>query len=168
MTSSDLGRSFSLGWRALALNLDGVTEELALQSPAAGANTLNWLVGHVVAYRDVLLEAVGAKPVWTPAQRHPYSGEDDAAWRAETAVPLARMTADFVISHERLLTALELLDDGALDNAYGSRTLGEFIAFMHFHESYHVGQIGYARRLLGLPGMIKPPQARASRSAPSV
>ena len=36
----------------------------------------------------------------------------------------------------------------------GSKTLGDALHFMYFHETYHLGQIGYIRRMEGLPGFI--------------
>ncbi|MCH9008517.1 hypothetical protein IIA29_11025 [candidate division KSB1 bacterium] len=34
-------------------------------------------------------------------------------------------------------------------------TVGEKLSFLHFHETYHLGQIGLLRRLAGKEGVIK-------------
>ena len=35
------------------------------------------------------------------------------------------------------------------------------IVFLHFHESYHLGQLGYLRTWLGKSPLVKPRQAQA-------
>ena len=35
----------------------------------------------------------------------------------------------------------------------GANTVAGLVRFMCFHESYHIGQLGLLRRLLGKPGL---------------
>jgi hypothetical protein len=50
----------------------------------------------------------------------------------------------------------ESLDEMLPDRFLGQKvTRGRMIGMFSFHESYHMGQIGILRRVLGLPGMIK-------------
>lgn len=136
---------------ALRMNLEGVSEEDALREPADGANTINWLVGHVLRYRNVLLEALGREPVMEMSRLAAYGGGDGPGWSAEGAVPLEALTDALGRSQERLEVGLE----AAL--ADGASPADPDPVFLNFHESYHVGQVGYARRCLGLPGVIEPP-----------
>jgi uncharacterized damage-inducible protein DinB len=34
------------------------------------------------------------------------------------------------------------------------QTVGEQLAFFALHDSYHVGQLAYVRKTLGLPGVV--------------
>jgi hypothetical protein len=34
------------------------------------------------------------------------------------------------------------------------KTVRDQIAFMTMHDTYHVGQLGYVRKTLGLPGVV--------------
>jgi hypothetical protein len=42
-----------------------------------------------------------------------------------------------------------------------NETVGSNLATFVFHESYHVGQTGVLRRVVGKPGVIKPPPVPA-------
>jgi hypothetical protein len=37
---------------------------------------------------------------------------------------------------------------------WGTKDLSGGMHFLHFHESYHLGQIGLIRRMAGRPGLI--------------
>ncbi|MGH7444785.1 MAG: DinB family protein [Longimicrobiales bacterium] len=160
MTAAELVAAFALGRGALGLNLKGIDDELALRSPGGGANSVNWMAGHILGYRDLALRQIGAEPVWDDATRRPYSGEDDAGWDAAHAVPLSEIVAALDTSQQRLAAAIGALSDADLERVIGKRTLAQYLAFLHFHEATHVGQVGLARRLLGLPGVIRPPGSR--------
>ena len=60
----------------------------------------------------------------------------------------------------RLFTKLaEAGDDLLSREARGPRppsaqTVGEQLAFLALHDSYHVGQLAYVRKALGLPGVV--------------
>jgi hypothetical protein len=70
----------------------------------------------------------------------------------------AALVADVVATGERLERAFAALDDAALSGPFpaplvgGGRTLEDGLHFLHFHETYHLGQIGLLRRILGHPG----------------
>lgn len=66
-------------------------------------------------------------------------------------MPLKRLRTDLVTSQKRLSTGLA---------SPAGRSAADDLPFFHFHEAYHVGQIGLARRCLGLPGVIEPARAR--------
>ena len=74
------------------------------------------------------------------------------------ALSLGRLLEDLEASQERLTAALDGPAPGPVEEAVGaSGRTG--VPFFHFHEAYHVGQIGLARRCLGLPGVIEPSDA---------
>jgi uncharacterized damage-inducible protein DinB len=62
--------------------------------------------------------------------------------------------------NRRLFAKLATLTDADLSKAaQGPRpnfvqTVGEQIAFFALHDSYHVGQLAYVRKALGLPGVV--------------
>lgn len=63
---------------------------------------------------------------------------------------LKRLRADLVASQERLSAGLSPPLEGSV---------ADDLPFFHFLEAYYVGQIGLARRCLGLPGVIEPSDA---------
>jgi uncharacterized damage-inducible protein DinB len=161
MNAEILRKLYEIAHRATHLNLDGIEHEESLVAPEAG-NSLNWVLGHMVATRNVVLAALGEGPVWEEGKAQLYSGTAEAGWSPERALPLDSIVADLDRSQERIVSGLERLSDEALEEPSGNGTLGWRLGFLHFHESYHVGQIGLLRRLLGKPGVIKPPKPAES------
>lgn len=166
MQSSLLAKLYEINYGALFRNLEGITHEESFVEPPAG-NCLNWVLGHIVATRNRLLPLVGAQPIWSREQAFRYSGRDEADFSRQTAAQLDSIKTDLARSQQQLLTALEGLSDRELSApGQDGRPLGEIIGFFQFHESYHSGQIALLRRIIGRPGVIKPPASRPS--APNV
>jgi hypothetical protein len=133
--------------------LDGVTRDALLTRPGPRSNPLIWVAGHLVQQRTRLLGALGpARQIpWDDLfgtgsmigdlQRYPGIGELDAVWRSATEELLRRletMTASslFAPPPDWLRT-----QDGTLLGA---------LSFAAMHEAYHVGQMGFLRKWLGL------------------
>lgn len=164
MKAETLRKLYEIAHRATHLNLEGIEHEESLVAPAAG-NTLNWVLGHMVATRNAVLALLGEEPIWDEEKALLYSGSPEAGWSPERALPLDSIVADLDRSQERIVSGLDRLSDEALEEPSGNGTLGWRLGFLHFHESYHVGQIGLLRRLLGKPGVIKPPKPAQARSS---
>lgn len=164
MNAATLRKLYEIAHRATHLNLEDIGHEESLVAPQAG-NTLNWVLGHIVAWRNATLAALGEEPIWDDERAQLYSGSEEAGWSQESALPLDSIVADLDRSQERILSGLDRLSDEALEQSSGNATLGYRLGFLHFHESYHVGQIGLLRRLLGKPGVIKPPKPAQPRSS---
>lgn len=137
----------------ITLALGGLTSEQLWQAPTARNNPMLWIAGHLVHSRAELLAVLGAPfdtgwgqtftrgaTVGEPAQ---YPSRDEVE-RAMTEVS------------RRLHATLAALDDDQLAQppaipAPGANTLADLIALFAFHDSYHVGQMGFVRKALGFP-----------------
>jgi hypothetical protein len=81
--------------------------------------------------------------------------------RVAEARPFESLLADLVRSQERLkaglsrITPEELAAEGLPGVPGGVTTVGTQLAFFNFHESYHAGQMGILRRLIGLSGAMQ-------------
>lgn len=130
------------------MNTDGLSEEDALMQPTNGGNSLNWVLGHIIATRDDILKILDQKPLWDEQtvslyKRGSFPGSDPTE-----IVSLSRLLEDFESSQKHLISALENIDSG------DEKTI-EKLAGLSFHESYHVGQTGLLRRIAGKDGVIK-------------
>lgn len=142
---------------ALGLNLEGITDDEALRQPEPGGNCLNWVAGHILASREGMLAQLGEERVWDPelAARYtrgsaPVSSADDAP------VTLTRIRQDLEQSKARFIAGLDRLTPADLEALVkGDQTLADRLAFLLFHETYHVGQSGLLRRLIGKQGAIR-------------
>lgn len=146
----------------LKINLEGLTDDDGLVVPTPRGNPLNWILGHVLNARGELLGALGGAPVLTDEEAAPYKrgGQPDPV--ALVALPLSELASRFHASQEGVVSGIQAMDDDALaapapfspvGNA--DETLGTLLAGLIFHESYHLGQIGLLRRLLGKPGGLR-------------
>lgn len=120
--------------------------------PAAASNHLMWVQGHLVWSRGNVLKTLGTEwsAPWNaffargakPVERDQYPGVEEIrqAWNEVS---------------ERLSAALAAAPGEALVKPAPSGapsfdgTAGGLVAFLAFHETYHLGQLGYLRKWLG-------------------
>jgi len=145
----------------LNANLEGISHEQSVQQPEPAGNCLNWIVGHLVATYDKLLEVLGANPVLTPEQHEVYDRGVEPLIQTDRATPFGDLRDAFTSAHERVVAAIEQLPAGRLGEAspYSptnnpDETIGSLIAIFAFHQAYHTGQTGLGRRLVGMPNAI--------------
>ena len=143
---------FERNLKVLASSADGVDEAGARVPVVEGGSHFHWLLAHLVASRDGLLERIGADRVWT-AEAAKAFGRGSAASVPEGAT-LADHLARLRAQQELLDAALPSLAAEALAREAGRMTVGAWIEFLAWHETYHVGQATLYRRVAGLPSAI--------------
>ncbi len=136
-------------------HIDDLTESDAYVSPA-GANSANWLLGHLLVFRDSAAAMLGAEQQ-LPEDLHERYGNGSGAITAP---------ADDVPTLDQLCTMLDeqlphLLTcvQNATDDTFAEEvtrpngsttTLGaRFSFYMLFHEPFHIGQFEYVRHAVG-------------------
>jgi uncharacterized damage-inducible protein DinB len=147
---------FKLNNGLITRSLDGLSDEDVWRQPTGAGNPIAWLLGHLTETRAHLLTELGARfdPGWDGVfargsvlrERVDYPTREaiEMAWKA-THSPMRDCFAS--IDQERLAGSPSR-------HAFpGVKTLADEIAGFAFHESYHVGQIGYIRRQLGHSGI---------------
>src|SRR5262245_22667471 len=143
---------FKLNNNLIARSLEGLSDEEMWHQLSGSGNPIAWLVGHLTETRSGLLSELGT-PFdcgWSRAfqrgsmvtDRAAYPGREviEAGWNATHA---AMRDAFAGLTRERLSAPV------ARRPVPGVETLADLIAFCGFHESYHVGQIGFIRKQLG-------------------
>lgn len=114
--------------------------------------SLAWEVGHLLDFRCRLIQLLGV------ARENPYSDLFPASGPANAAAPrMADLQRDFQQIASELETAMSAVTETALRRAvdgegHGEKTLLDSIAFLVWHEAYHVGAIGSIRKVLGYAG----------------
>lgn len=141
-------------------NLDGITHEESLVRAAPTGNHINWLVGHVVATRCMLLPSLHQQPVWgeetLALYRRGSSGAVDANY-----LPFDDVVRAFGETYERIVEGVASLTDEELaapapfSPGGGPETLGSLLTKSTVHEGYHLGQTAILRRVVGKEGAIK-------------
>jgi uncharacterized damage-inducible protein DinB len=126
-------------------------EESVLQLPFRG-NCFNWILGHIVVYRDKMAAILEIEPALSSAEAEPYGRGSDPIVDADSAIPLERLLAAADQVQQRLLKTLEVVPNSLLETVYdperGHTVLDRFV-FLVWHETYHVGQLEILRQLAG-------------------
>lgn len=129
--------------------LDNLKKEDALKRPTEHSNHINWLLGHILHCRFMLANMLGIKAenpfgntYWTAIENKDYPGLND-------------LVTQFPGISSLLVERLAGMSNEQLDAtpAKGQPSLAEMVAFFIYHEAYHIGQIGYARKAIGLGAM---------------
>jgi hypothetical protein len=146
----------------LSKNTEGITHEQSLFSPQPGGNCMNWVLGHILAQRTTILKLAGRDPIWNQEDAAVYArGSGPLAAQPAAARPFASLVRDLARTQEALKSGLAEISEEALARPGlpgvpgGIQPVGIQLAVFNFHESYHAGQTGILRRLLGLPGAIQ-------------
>jgi len=128
------------------------------RQPEPRSNALQWLLGHVTRYRCMLLARCDPKA--SPFPWGEAFARGGAPGPQEREVPFAELLRCFRETSTRLmerlpeLTADELAASLGRKMPQGDSTLRGMVAFTPFHEAYHLGQIGYLRKLFGYASLI--------------
>ncbi|HJV23350.1 MAG TPA: DinB family protein [Holophagaceae bacterium] len=135
-------------------NLSGLTDELIRRRPAEGAACPGWILGHLVGGRRLILKLLGRPQAEDPSLACYGRGSTGAECDHALAELVARLDATTALLEEAL-EAVEDWDRPALNPALQKeQPLEQVLSFLFMHDSYHLGQLGMARKLLGLPGVI--------------
>ena len=138
--------------------LEGTSDEEAWRAPGADANPLYWIAGHLAIYRNNLAQTLGAggrELAWASLFRR-TSQPDAAAGGPKLAEILETLLTSSQQLQERFpqLQEADLAVEAAIRVPSKDRTIRGLIAFMVYHEAYHVGQLAYLKKWLGYPGII--------------
>jgi len=162
MNIDNLRWLYQINDNVLNVNLEEVTSDETNIRPASGGNCIAWTLGHLLRSRQFLLKYLGVD--WSIgekaelAYKRGSSGDDDDG----TFLSYERKLALWEESQDMLMTAFDSLTEArlleeapALGDFARPDTLERRILFLYFHETYHVGQLGLMRRLVGKEGAIK-------------
>jgi uncharacterized damage-inducible protein DinB len=162
MKATELSNLFHVSHYAITANLEGFTHEDSLRTAPGGGNCANWILGHIVASRNGVLQILNEESALHGAVAERYKRGSQPIAHGQDAAHLETLVRALQDSQRRILAALARATD--LDLAKpaaapaipsGDPSVGGQLSFLHFHESYHSGQLGLLRRILGRPGAIR-------------
>ena len=123
--------------------------------PIEKANSVNWIAGHLVSSRyDVAsMLGVGDKCPWGNLYDMGVELKDSSDYPS-----LEEIKSAFVEISAKIIAGLETASEDQLSKEPPWKGPGMensvrgTISFLSFHESYHLGQLGYLRKFHGLDG----------------
>jgi hypothetical protein len=156
-TTDELIQSFATTGRIIHMQAKGLSHEQMMIQPPFRGNCFNWVVGHIATNRDQALRLLGVEPVFSEAEAALYKTGSDPMTAAETAIDSHRLLQAIDKSQARIAAGLaqataETLD--AIYNAERNQTVAGRIAGLHWHETYHTGQLELLRQLAGTDDAI--------------
>jgi uncharacterized damage-inducible protein DinB len=143
---------FKLNAGLIRSSLDGLTDDELWQRPTLHNNPLLWVVGHIVATRAGMLGRLGDPfdTGWGDLFARGAALHERSRYPSRNDVErLHRIVADHLKAKFSSLTEADLCAPAAGKPLPGVTTVAEQLAFLAFHESYHVGQLAYIRKSLG-------------------
>lgn len=148
-----LAETFRFNTRLARMQANGLTHaESLLQLPFRG-NCFNWVVGHILTSRDTCLRLLGQPAALSAEQLAVYDRGSEPLAAGGQAAPLEELLVKLDDTSQRLSAALEPLSAEQLARPVqfgrGEQPQGDVIAFMQWHETYHLGQLEMLRQLAG-------------------
>jgi uncharacterized damage-inducible protein DinB len=149
---------FTLNTGLVNLALQDVNETEASRRFDPGTNNSLWVLGHITSIRHDILSMLG-QPSQDPWQGVFKKGIDEQNGQQ---LPTAQVVLDEWKSvSEKLSAQLNKVTNETLQATPPSpfptteQTMLAAVAFLGQHESYHVGQLSFIRRLLSEDGLFK-------------
>lgn len=157
MSRQKLIQSFGVTTWLMQAQADGLShEEMLLQPPFRG-NCFNWVLGHILTNRDKVLLLLGEEPLFTESEVARYARGSDPVVGAETAVHSQRLLEAVKISQNKIEAGLAAAAPEALNAIYDEEqnlTVLDRLEGLHWHETYHTGQLELLRQLAGTDDRI--------------
>ena len=135
----------------------GVPDGDLWKRPLPQSNPMLWIFGHMVNTRAQLLKILGEQidPGWGDAFSRGAELEDAAAYPSHDRIAeAARDVNTRLYATLNGLTEADLAKPATRAFTPAVLTIGDQIAFLTMHDTYHVGQLAYVRKALGLPGVV--------------
>ena len=140
--------------------MSGVDEGRAMTRPGPVSNPLLWIAGHVTHFRSRLLTLLGVPrefPFGSQFDTGSKVGSPDAYPRPEEIVAMWEELSELLMDRLNALTEEDLAAPPSARVPTTDATLRGAIGYFSLHEAYHVGQMGYVRKWLGMTPIIDAP-----------
>lgn len=132
-------------------HVEGLSHEESVLQPPFPANCLNWVLGHIISRRNSALELLGAEPIWSEEVMNRYRSGSDPIRSTEEARELPALLQDLAETQGRIAQELKEAPPEKLDEVVetdrGTKPVWEHLAGLHWHETYHTGQLDILRAM---------------------
>lgn len=137
----------------LQRTIEGITDENEFTRPVGKGNSVNWIVGHIVNTRFFVNQLMGAdaRCEWEELYNGGVPIQDSSVYPSLTQLLSAweKVSADLITSIGEL-SEEDLTAENTIGVPSKENNLRGVLTFFATHESVHIGQLAYIRRLLDL------------------
>ena len=154
ITIRDLQRILEMENEIIHDQTAGLSQADSLLQPQPGGNCLNWVVGHLLTNQLEVIDAIGGTPPFDSdilaiyeRNSEPIRGDEERILALNTMVSMHDQIHQVI--NDILNKMME--DDFENEIQIGERKmkLGWRVFFLHFHYTYHIGQLEFLRQMAG-------------------
>ncbi|MCC7477540.1 DinB family protein [bacterium] len=165
MLNEHFAQSFATAQMVMLANLQDVSHEDSLRPVGEAGNCINWLAGHLLHVADSLARELGAaQPVLSESESALYSMGSSPLSTESQCCQIDRLKEGLALQHKQISARLAAMSDeeyaAEIDPALlpvplSKPNLASLITTLAFHQAYHSGQLGLARRALGMQSGLR-------------
>jgi len=136
---------------------EGLTQTDSMLQLPFRSNRFNWVLGHIVVYRDKMLTLLKTSPVLESDESAIYRRGSEPLSTDEDSVEFEKLLKSSQESVDRLSSAIQNVSDEFLGEIYDEEhgtTILDRLDFLLWHENYHLGQLEILRQLAGKDDQI--------------
>jgi hypothetical protein len=154
LSPQDFIRLFSIENELIKNQTEGLSQTDTLIQPQPSGNCMNWVLGHVLESQITMLTVLGGTSPVDPAELVIYKRESEPITGEGVGVhQLEWLLQELDDVHRALVARLAEMNETDFEREIqqGERryTVGWRFLFLHFHYTYHVGQLELLRQLAG-------------------
>ena len=154
LSPQDFNRLFTIENNLIQSQTEGLSQADTLIQPQPSGNCMNWVLGHILESQVTMLTVLGGISPVDPAGLAIYKRESEPVTANRPGVlPVESLLEGVNSVHAALVAYLAEMSDADFSREIqqGERkfTLGGRFLFLHFHYTYHVGQLELLRQLAG-------------------
>jgi hypothetical protein len=151
---SDFRKLLSMELEIIKEQTKGLTQADTLTQPQSGGNCMNWVLGHLLENQVLVLEILGGNCPIEKSSLSRYTRESEPITsQSEGILELETLLNWHEQVHAALKSRLGQMTDTDFDQEImlwdKKATLGWRVFFLHFHYTYHIGQLEFLRNLAG-------------------
>jgi len=152
LTADNLTAMYARNLTFIQTHMKGLTHADSLVQPPVPGNCINWVVGHIVHYRNRIFKILGASPIFDEATAARYARDSKPVLGDEPGISSLEDLLDALEKSQVKLGATmnALSPEAALKSwIFGDTTMSaiEWMLFLLRHEAYHVGNLELLREL---------------------
>lgn len=137
--------------RVIKQKTEGLTHADSMLQLPFPANCMNWILGHILVYREQYLGVIDGVSRPDEGEFALYGFGSEPMTDPDKAIPLETLLARLDEASERVVAALEKMPasrlEEMLDEERGVSVAQRLHFYLVFHEAFHVGQLEPLREL---------------------
>ncbi len=146
-------QKFQLTSYIIHRQIEGITDEESVVQPPVRGNCMNWILGHILTERCIILSLLHEELVLDEETIERYRRASSPILGMNDGLPFHELVAAYDRSQELIEKALKTITPEQLAAkgkvGDGEDEVGAIIAYIHWHETYHTGQFELLRQLAG-------------------